>query len=147
MQRGLSLVELAVTVLIVGVLAVIAFPSYRQHVLRADRGDARDALLALATAQEMYYQQCNVYALTLDATRETACNPTHLKFPGMSAKGLYALVVTVANTSEWVATATALDSTAQAHDIRCFVFQLTSAGARTAHTRSGMANDRECWSQ
>jgi type IV pilus assembly protein PilE len=147
MQKGLSLVELAVIVAIVGVLAAIALPAYRHHLLRADRGDARDALLSLAAAQEMYYQRCNTYAPTLDADRDTECNPANLKYPTSSGKGLYALEVTSANASEWVAKATVMQGTAQALDTRCHTFGLTSVGARTARTKMGTVSDRECWSR
>ncbi len=63
-QRGVTLIELVVVMIIVGILAAVAIPSYRNYVLRSQRSDAKDALLALATQQEKHYLQCNTYATT-----------------------------------------------------------------------------------
>ena len=43
-QAGLSLMELMVVVVIVGILAAVGYPSYREHVIRSARSDARTAL-------------------------------------------------------------------------------------------------------
>jgi len=61
-QRGMTLMEIIVVVVIVGLLAAIAVPSYRQYVIRTQRTDATVALLRLATAQEKFYLQNNTYA-------------------------------------------------------------------------------------
>ena len=61
-QQGMTLIELVVVMVIVGILAAVAIPSYRSYVIRSQRSDAKDALLALATQQEKHYLQCNNYA-------------------------------------------------------------------------------------
>ncbi len=51
-EFGFSLIELMVAVLIVGILAGIAYPSYQAHVLKASRAKATACLLEVAQAME-----------------------------------------------------------------------------------------------
>ena len=59
--KGFSLIELMVTVAIVGVLAAIAYPSYTEYVNRSKRAEATAALLAATQALERYYSVNNTY--------------------------------------------------------------------------------------
>ena len=52
---GVTLLELMAVVMVIGILGMIAIPSYRQYVMRAQRGEAKTALLQLQTNQERYY--------------------------------------------------------------------------------------------
>lgn len=54
-QRGFTLIEVMVVVVILGILAGIAYPSYLEHVRKARRADAQTALLELAQFMERYY--------------------------------------------------------------------------------------------
>ena len=47
-QQGFTLLELMVAVMIVGVLAAVALPSYNQYIRRAARADAQSSMMALA---------------------------------------------------------------------------------------------------
>jgi type IV pilus assembly protein PilE len=58
---GFSLIELMATVLIVGILAAIAVPSYSRYVLKSHRTDAKSALLDLASLEERYFSLTNSY--------------------------------------------------------------------------------------
>lgn len=60
-MQGVTLLELMIVVVIVGVLASIAYPNYREYVARAKRNEARAALLRIATNQERFYLNNNVY--------------------------------------------------------------------------------------
>ncbi len=86
-QRGVTLIELVVVVMIVGILAAVAVPSYRNYVIRSQRSDAKDALLALATQQEKHYLQCNAYSEILDAA--TDCAAGELQAADVSKNGWY----------------------------------------------------------
>jgi type IV pilus assembly protein PilE len=54
LSLGFSLMELMVTVAIVGILAAIAYPSYTGYVARARRADAQSALVGMAAAMERF---------------------------------------------------------------------------------------------
>lgn len=59
---GFTLIELMITVAIIAILTVIAYPSYQQYVLKSHRVDAKTALLDLAARQERYFTLQNIYA-------------------------------------------------------------------------------------
>ena len=66
-MRGITLLELMIVVVIIGFLAVIAYPNYRSFVERAKRNEAKAALLKVATNQERFYLQN--YTFTCDLTQ------------------------------------------------------------------------------
>ncbi len=88
-QTGVTLIELVVVIVIIGILAAIAIPSYRQYVIRSQRSDAKEAILRLATAQEKFYLQNNRYAI--DDERDDA-PPAGLGIDN-SERGWYTLAV------------------------------------------------------
>ncbi len=55
-DHGFSLLELLVTLAIVGILTAIAWPGYGAVMQRAQRNDARLALLGIQYAEELRYQ-------------------------------------------------------------------------------------------
>ena len=59
--KGMTLIELMVTVAIVGILASIAYPSYVQHMIKARRADAEGALMGFANAMERHFTETGAY--------------------------------------------------------------------------------------
>lgn len=62
---GFTLIELMITVAIVGILAAIAYPSYLDQVRQSRRADAQSALLQAANRQERFYTTQYTYANNL----------------------------------------------------------------------------------
>jgi type IV pilus assembly protein PilE len=136
-QRGVTLLEIMVVVVIVGILAVIAIPSYRQYSIRAQRTEAKSALLQLATNQERFYLQNNTYTNNLAA----------LGFAGgISENGVYTLAIPLANAITYQATAVptpggGVNGKDQSTDGECQQFGVNSQGLKTAAPDPNTA----CW--
>jgi type IV pilus assembly protein PilE len=60
---GLTLIELLMVIVIVGVLAAIAVPMYSGYMQRARRADAKTALEQVRAAQEMWRAEKGSYAI------------------------------------------------------------------------------------
>ena len=65
-KTGFSLVELAVVVVIIGVLAAFAVPRFRASVERSKAAEAFNYLAAVQAAQERYHARQSTYADDLD---------------------------------------------------------------------------------
>ena len=60
-MRGVTLLELMIVVVIVGIMAAIAYPAYQDMVNRAKRNEAKALLLEIAQNQERFYLQNSTY--------------------------------------------------------------------------------------
>ena len=146
-QQGMTLIELVVVMVIVGILAAVAIPSYRSYVIRSQRSDAKDALLALATQQEKHYLQCNSYAGGAGSIAAVAnCAAGRLQGAATSKNGWYALSIpTASNAISFTVRAVAIAGENQAQDAECQRFEVTDRGVRTAFDSGGSDNTAECW--
>lgn len=94
--RGFSLMEVMVTLVIVGILASIAYPYYQSNVRKAKRNDAKEALLRIQVAQEKWRVSDTDYA-----TLAELGNPA-------TADGFYTIAVPVNTATGYTVRATAL---------------------------------------
>jgi type IV pilus assembly protein PilE len=132
-QRGVTLIELMIVVVIAAILASIAIPSYRSYVLRTHRTEARTALMALAAGQEKFYVQNNRYA---DTAELEDAPPGGLGLPDTTENGWYTIAIVDGDAEGYSATATATGG--QSEDTHCASFSIDQAGVKDA------TND-DCW--
>jgi type IV pilus assembly protein PilE len=132
-MRGITLIELMIVVVVIGILAAIAYPNYQEFSARAKRNEARSALLALATNQERFYLNNNTDPQDLTAlgfsTTPTATPET----------GYYTIQVTAADASNFTATATYLHGGNEA--TKCTTFTIDGRGAKTS------GPETNCWTR
>lgn len=67
--KGFTLIELMIVVVIIGILAAIAYPGYQKWTTQTRRSDAQIALTRAASQQEKFFSDCGWYASTLTGTR------------------------------------------------------------------------------
>jgi len=135
-QRGVTLMELLIVVAIVGLLTAIAIPSYRQYSMRANRTDAKTALLQAAGSLERCYTGSTPYAYN-----STQCDTS---FPAASyntPSGTYQITVT---RNAQTFTIAAAPQGRQADDTGCASFGLTDTGLQSV-TGTLSTTPEQCW--
>ena len=140
-QRGVTLIELMIVVLIIGIIAGVGIPSYRGYMLRSQRTDATAALLRIATAQEKFYLQNNTYAGNALLDDDP---PAGLGVDG-SEHGWYTLSIVDADAEGWTAQAVASSTGPQAGDHDCQTFTLNDRGVRGAENAGSGSTTDTCW--
>lgn len=127
-QSGFTLIEVMVVVIIVGILASIAYPGYQEHVRRANRAEGQAFLQDVAARQERYFSQNNSYITDIGDIGKMGLNN------GSSETGKYTLNISA--TDRYTLTAAPTFS-----DTKCGSLTLTGSGVRGV--TSGDAN--YCW--
>ena len=73
-QNGFTLIELMVVVVIAGIIAAIAYPSYLQYITRNNRSAAESYMLSVANKEEQYVLDVRQY-FSVPATSVGCANP------------------------------------------------------------------------
>lgn len=89
--RGFTLPELAIVIVIIGILASIAYSSFNRYIMRSSRQAAQTELLELANLQEKIYLNANAYTTNLTAAYTGQAGGGLGEATGTTNDGKYAL--------------------------------------------------------
>jgi len=127
--RGFTLIELMVTVAIIGILAAIAYPSYLEYVRGSHRAEAQAILMENAQVLERFFTANGTYE---DAALTTAQSPK-------SGTAKYTISATTQTASAY--TLQAAPSGGHS-DPKCDTLTLNQVGTTT---ENGTGTLSDCW--
>ena len=141
---GLTLIELLVVIVVLGLLAAIALPSYQQSLYKSRRSDAMRALATMQQAQERWRGNNALYQSDLSSLSGATAST--------SPSGYYdlAIVADSVSASGYTLRASASAGGQQAGDASCQVFEVQlAAGTVTyrSYAAGGTPNGSPdpCW--
>ena len=143
--RGFPLIELMITVAVVGILAAIAYPSYQEQVRKSRRADAKSVLLQAAQWMERYYTENNRYDQNSAGTAvSTSFSTTGLtKSPVDGAAKYYDISLAAVARNTFTLNAAPTSGTDQTKD-KCQTLTLTSTGVKDV-TGGATLTKEDCW--
>lgn len=129
-MQGVTLLELMIVVVIVGILAAISYPNYRDFTDRAKRNEAKAILLEIAQNQERFYLQNNTYGTLAQLGYAD---------PNVTDSGAYTVTVGAADANNFTATANYTQGGNEAG--KCLTFSIDGRGSKTSTPLA------DCWSR
>jgi type IV pilus assembly protein PilE len=129
-QRGFTLIEIMIVVLIVGILAAIAFASYESYVVKSRRSAAAVCLQQGAQLVERFYTTNMTYVGATAPTCDADLSQFYtIAFDGTPSASAFKLTATPKGRQ-------------LAKDTKCGTLGLDQKGARTTSTG---ALETDCW--
>lgn len=137
-MQGFTLIEVMVVVVIIGILAAIAYPSYDEYVKRGHRSEGMALLSDIAARQERYYSQAHTYITTSSDLNKLGL--TVASGSVRSATGKYSVAVEKINNDGGYT----LTATQNFGDTKCGNLTLNAQGTKGRSASDGRSIE-DCW--
>jgi type IV pilus assembly protein PilE len=148
-QDGFTLIEMMITVAIVGILAAIAYPSYTANVQKSRRSDAQVALMEITQRQESYFLRNRSYANSVTQLGYSSASPDGQYTMSIDPPSATCTGIAGANAcASYVAIAIPVSSKPQSHDAACQSMTLDNRGIKRGgvdRTHADADNAQTCW--
>ncbi|MBQ4833059.1 type IV pilin protein [Pseudoalteromonas sp. MMG010] len=131
--QGFTLLELMITVAIIGILASVALPNYTEYVKRASRAEAAAYLLDAANKEEQFFVDNREYTKVL----------TDLGLSDETENGHFSVEIDLEDTGFKI-TAKPIDGPVK-EDTDCKTIFITDTGLRGATGDKGTSDIDYCW--
>ena len=132
-NRGFTLIEVMIALVVVGLLSALAYPSFQSQVAKGRRTDAKQSLLELSQKMERFYTERGTYiGATLGATG---------LYPVVSSGGYYSLAITAQTLDGFTVKATPRG--VQTGDV-CASFLYNQLGEQMVSTDASLSAVK-CW--
>ena len=124
-ELGFTLIELMVTVAIIGILAAVAYPSYTSYIIKGNRAAAKAQMLDIANRQQQFMLANRAYATKAVLTTSGYALPSEV-----STKYSYTITVGTSAVPDYLITFTAIGSQASDGNLT-----LNSEGVKTPSSK------------
>lgn len=136
-ESGFTLIEVLVVVVIIGILAGVALPSYSRYVERGKLTDATSELMQYRVQIEQYYQDNGKYGSATNA----ACGVTRAQTTYFT----FACTVGNSSTDTYLATASSRAGAGLGSAAGAFTFTTNEQSARNTTAFRGTTVSKACW--
>ena len=139
----MTLVELMIVMVIIGVLAAIAYPNYTQYITKTKRAVGKSMLMQLANRQEQYFQDNKTYTADLMDLGFAASRiyvDRNADVTTDTAEAIYYIGADSASSTQFIITAVPQGAHAT-NDANCGSLTLDQTGTKGA---TG-TNPENCW--